>query len=451
MADAPKRDFLDDIIDITGDLQAIGNPLNNLANTLAAEPGQEPTWNPADYKKRPRANVIPCTSCRTKDPKTCQRCVEVCPVDAITLDEGAIEISDTCIKCGLCVEACPNECYSVRELAPRYLYDEIAAAAMSHETAYVTCTRAIGRLPEKNEVIVPCVGVVPSEVWASIMADYPNVSVFLPLGLCETCRTKTGEEAYTDAIGRAEEWCGFGLGLEVDEGDLTHEVRREWQRQEFMDTIVNSGQRLLTGATPALSIAQRVTQQIRGHTAQLNRLSKTIDQAMGGTTSKNQRRILLDRRKLLMAMLQKHPSLAENIDLYEPVCDPDLCTLCGACEKVCPTRAIELTPEGRWRCENAYCTQCGACFSVCPTSALEPDYIDASDLVLPDDEVRMAQVSAADQKADIERLKAEGMKALNQGLDFLERLGGAAAGAGAAGAGATTGGATASQTTTDGE
>ncbi len=431
MADAPKRDFLDDIIDITGDLKAIGNPLTSIANTLAAEPGSEPVWNPADYKKRPRANVIPCTSCRSRDPKTCERCVEICPVDAITIDEGAIELADTCIKCGLCVEACPNECYFVREYAPRYLYDTIAAAAMSHETAYVTCTRAMNRLPEANEVILPCVGVVPSEVWASVMADYPNVSVYLPLGLCETCRTTTGEEAYTDAIGRAEEWCGFGLGLEVEEGELTHEVRRSWQRQEFVDNIVSSGQRLLSRSNPVMSVAQRVSRQIQGHTAQLNRLTRTIDQAMGTTTAKKQRRLILDRRKLLMAMLQKHPSLAENIDLYEPVCDPDRCTLCGDCEKVCPTHAIELTPEGRWLCENAFCTQCGACFHVCPTKALEPDYIDASDLVLPDDEAKTAQVSAQEQKAEIERLKAEGMKALNKGLDFLERVGDAAS-AGAA-------------------
>ena len=47
---AEKRDFLDDIIDISQDFQAIRNPLADIANALAAEPGEVPVWNPADYK-----------------------------------------------------------------------------------------------------------------------------------------------------------------------------------------------------------------------------------------------------------------------------------------------------------------------------------------------------------------------------------------------------------------
>ena len=43
---AEKRDFLDDIIDISQDFQAIRNPLADIANTLAAKPGEVPVWNP---------------------------------------------------------------------------------------------------------------------------------------------------------------------------------------------------------------------------------------------------------------------------------------------------------------------------------------------------------------------------------------------------------------------
>lgn len=419
-----NRDFLDEIIDISSDFKSLQNPLSSLVNSLSLEPGEERVWNPADYKQRPRANVVPCTSCRTRDPKTCERCVQVCPVDAITIDGGAIEMADTCIKCGLCVEACPSECYRVRDLSPTQLYDRIAAAAMSHETAYVTCTRTLNRLPEDNEVVVPCVGVVPTEVWAAVMADYPNVSIYLPLDICEDCRTTTGEETYIDAIGRAETWLGYGLGLEVDEGDLTHEIRRSWQRKEFVDNIVQSGQRLLSRANPVVSAAQRATQQLQVHRRQIGRLTQELDKAVGVTTSKNQRRVLLERRKLLLGLLQKHPEYAENIDLYAPDCDPDLCTLCGECEKVCPTRAIELSPEGRWSVEAAFCVQCGACFHVCPTDALEPEFIDASDLVLPDTQAANDAAAAKARKEEIDRLKQEGLKAFNQGLDFLERLGG---------------------------
>ena len=88
---AEKRDFLDDIIDISQDFQAIRNPLADIANTLAAKPGEVPVWNPADYKERPRAATPSCTSCKSRDTSTCTRCVDVCPKGAVHVDAGAIE------------------------------------------------------------------------------------------------------------------------------------------------------------------------------------------------------------------------------------------------------------------------------------------------------------------------------------------------------------------------
>ena len=39
----------------------------------------------------------------------CGACVEVCPVDAITIKETAIVDEKTCIDCGTCVNGCPVE------------------------------------------------------------------------------------------------------------------------------------------------------------------------------------------------------------------------------------------------------------------------------------------------------------------------------------------------------
>ncbi len=37
----------------------------------------------------------------------CESCVEVCPVDAITMEDGVAVVSDGCIDCGQCVDECP--------------------------------------------------------------------------------------------------------------------------------------------------------------------------------------------------------------------------------------------------------------------------------------------------------------------------------------------------------
>lgn len=419
---AENRDFLDDIIDMSQDFQAIGNPLSEIANAFAAEPGDVPVWNPADFKERPRANAPSCTSCKSKDPTCCTRCVQVCPRGSITVDDGAVEIDDTCIKCGLCVSVCPSEAYRTRQIGTVRLYDRIAGAAASHETAYVTCTRALGRLPRDNEVVLPCVGVVPSEVWLAVMTRFPKVSVYLPLGVCDRCRTVTGEQTYADMIARAEEWAGFGLNLVVDEDDLQCEVRRSWRRKEFVDNIVKSGERLVSRTNPVLTAARRVRTMLDDNKKRLDAIQHTLDHAVGTTDAKRRRRVLLDRRKTLMGALQQHPELAGNVDLYEPTCDSGLCNLCGACEQVCPTRAITIDEEGRWTVEPEFCCQCGACEHVCPTGAIEYEFCDASDLVLPEQEPVDRKERDAQTKAELDRLKEQGRAQMMKGLDMLERI-----------------------------
>lgn len=121
-------------------------------------------------------------------------------------------------------------------LGAQNLYDEIVSAATSHETAYVTCTRALKRMPRENEVVVACVGDITAETWFSVLADYPNVSVYLPLGVCDKCRNTGGEDILGEAIATAEEWAGTGMGLEVDPKSLnvisaaSTSARSTWKR-----------------------------------------------------------------------------------------------------------------------------------------------------------------------------------------------------------------------------
>lgn len=43
----------------------------------------------------------------------CGMCQNVCPVEAIELEDGKAVINDDCIECGACVAECPNEAISL--------------------------------------------------------------------------------------------------------------------------------------------------------------------------------------------------------------------------------------------------------------------------------------------------------------------------------------------------
>jgi|WetSurMetagenome_2_1015567.scaffolds.fasta_scaffold1198258_1 Fe-S-cluster-containing hydrogenase component 2 len=43
----------------------------------------------------------------------CGQCVDVCPIEAIGLDNGMAVVSDECIECWACTDACPMEAISL--------------------------------------------------------------------------------------------------------------------------------------------------------------------------------------------------------------------------------------------------------------------------------------------------------------------------------------------------
>lgn len=419
-----KRDFLDDIIDIQADWQALSNPLGDLADNLTdAATGERKIFNPADYKEKPRVNSTRCVRCALKDTgDICTHCVDVCPTNAIKFGNKTVSIDANCRKCGLCVAACPTEAITTVQHTPRKLYDRIAKAASAYEEAYVTCTRAIRRLPQGNEIVLPCLGVMPRDLWFALLTDYDNISVYLPLGVCDRCRTTTGEAYYSDMIATAEEWSQGSLGLEVDRKELTHELTRAYKRSQFVSGAISSAERLVSRGNPALAGAQAVAKKLQDHSRQLDRLTKTVEQAVGAKTTANKQRTLTGKRKLMLGAIQHDPDLAEFVKLEYPVADRTTCTLCGECTKICTVRAIDLDESGVVRVEPQYCVQCGACLAQCPEKSLHYEPVDVAELIVPDEFTEEVRRKKAEAKAEADKLLAKGKGSLAKVGDVLEKL-----------------------------
>lgn len=426
---AEQRDMIDDLIDIRDNWSSVSHPLGSIGGAL--DPNQE-RFDPSSYKEKPRVNSIFCLQCaanslvseeRAYD--TCHLCQSICPVDAIDIQKATVRVGDTCRKCGLCVMVCPTESFIVQRVMANQLFGKIVRAAGSHEQCYITCTRAMGRLgrmPRDNEIVLPCVGDVPRELWFSVLADYDNVSVYLPLGVCERCRNTTGEEAYTTEIATAEEWSQGSVGLEVDASALNHEQTRAYKRAQLMADVARAGRTAVSTANPTLSGAQAIAERIRDHTDQLYRMQRRLEQEVGDKTSSSRRRILTQKRKAVLGMVQNHPALAGRMRLEVPVCDATRCTMCGDCAKECPTNACDLDAHGHFSVQAAYCVNCGACVAVCPEDALAMRTCDPSELVVRDEDAERRKREAQRQSAALRKAVSTGKRQARRVLDGLENM-----------------------------
>jgi len=415
---AEKRDMLDDLIDIQQDWQKVSNPLGDLAGQLV-DPSKARVFNPADYKGKPRTNSVYCLRVASGKPEVCSRCLDVCPTNSIEIGEKVLKIGDSCRECGLCLSACPTEAFQLPKHMARQLYDKIARIASAYEQCYVTCTRALGRYPKDNEVVLPCVGVMTPELWFSLLIDYDNVSVYLPVGICDRCQTTTGEEAYVESIGKAEEWSGYSVGLEVDETNLTHELTRAYKRGQFVSNMARAGANAMLATSPALLGAKAVAERIKRHTQKVNEMQKTLEEAVGGKTSNNRRHILTQGRKLLLGTIQDSPALANVFKLQVPVCDSSLCSMCGDCATACTIHACDIDAGGHFSVEPAYCLGCGACVKACEDGALYMELADPADLVVPDP----SAAKTAEQRAMVQKAKAAGRAKIGKYLDALQQMG----------------------------
>lgn len=423
MAASDERDFLDELIDLQSDWQAFSHPLGDIASSLMEDPEKKKRWNPADYKEVPTVNSMRCVHMSMHDSSICTRCLDICPTDSIHIGEKTIKIDETCRKCGLCSAVCPADALFVRSRMPKNLYEMVARKASAYKHCYITCTRALGRLPYGNEVVLACVGLIPRDVWFALLADYNNISVYLPTGICEKCRTVTGEEMLADEIAAGEEWADATVGLEVDEADLDHEYTRAYKRSQFVSSALHAGERLMTGVNPALAGAKAIAAKMQDHAKRVNALTSTLENAVGARTSANKQRMLTARRKIMLEALQRTPSLAACITGLEvPVCDSSICTMCGDCATACATHAIEVDKRGNVHVEAPYCTNCGFCVSACPEGALSLVPLDARELVVPDPYAEEIAKKKAEAKAEAKKLVAKGKKQLNKVGDLLESL-----------------------------
>lgn len=286
----------------------------------------------------------------------CDKCVSVCPVETISLDDGRISFTPSdCVGCGGCLAVCPTDAYDLDDFKPiNYIFKFL----QNNEKVF-TC---------KDEEF-PCIASLSSEELLSVTL-ISQEQITLDIGPCSDCPI-----AHTNLsiIKNRGEEVNFLLEAMMQEKRLgVAEINYEKNREE--DTL--SRRKLLSkdGLKSVLTIKQQVENKVDA--SESVRKTHTI-------TSKDIAKIKeknLPQRRSLLLMAMKRASVPEQFHtisvedisfVSQKDLDEESCTNCQMCYRICPTGALSSDGRGSKIDFNPLsCVQCHSCHDVCEPDSL---------------------------------------------------------------------------------
>ncbi|QGP93761.1 4Fe-4S dicluster domain protein [Neomoorella glycerini] len=297
---------------------------------------------------------------RTLSPwATCQRCLEVCPVDGIELQNGRPGLKE-CRRCGLCAVACPTGALEDPEHTHAFILargQEIIAATGQ---VIFSCARGEDERLPQGLFVVPCLGAVAPEIMVALAARGQTGFRYRP----EDCAA-----------------CPWG-----EKGQELFKNSFSWA-QRTLATLELPHDRLVQGANlnPATAPKRPVSQASHAATAAMGRREffrslvrgikvpgvKVATPAPGPGTK--QAVFPGERMSILREALQQvRPETGYPARARLPLASLELagpCYLCNICSRLCPAGALDLA-EGKLRFTPARCNHCGLCLAVCPQHSL---------------------------------------------------------------------------------
>ncbi len=349
----------------------------------------------------------------------CARCAGICPADAITLPEAprtgeaggkaqkpsrsgmlpAID-AEACIGCGICQGACDAFSSTQRTLADIHAEVRRSALAQPGRAVVLTCReQAEGAMPALNVVVLPCLAMMPAELWTQLLCEGTPLSVALDLGRCDSCiaGARGAEDAFTQAIVEAEaassEKVGFSASIpqKADEGFFASlaQAGADGNRRDALFDIVAELKDAASG-----NRRRRTDAHLHDLIEQRERRERDERLALGPSTHFNAyaphgraKKILHPKRRMLLAAAAAKESAGATIALAVSATNPDTCDGCLACAKICPTGArLPSAINGMLQFDPLYCIGCAGCAGACPTGSITLTTILANEASCYDDD-----------------------------------------------------------------
>ncbi len=394
-----SADFLDGIIDITEAVSEVAHPLEGIANALV---GEARGLSNAVNNGRGFASEVNASNLR--NPVYKEDATSLDPFlllktmlqTAFTYERAYLTCVRTAQKAGLLPANRDQPTISAEKTAASTTTKGTAAPASA---ATSTTASTNGTLPPPNLIVVPCLASIPSEVWLAVLAEVPNIDIFLPAFSCDRCPVNeegVAEKSYAKAISSAEAAASRGPGLVGDVREITTRHQRASKREHFVESVSRLPQALLQGKAPQsfeeqaaaraeeimadLYAYMRAIRKERSFATPPHELPEDFNRVEAGSKKLIRPARLTKEQVLLLATLHTHPTVAQNCTYMYPVRNQALCTLCGACQITCPTQAIQFRRDNSFQVSQEACRAsagCDACERSCSVHAIHYEACDA--------------------------------------------------------------------------
>lgn len=338
---------------------------------------------PIELKYRPLREDRPlglfeeaCLPLRAPRYATCRACEIVCPVKAIRIGETALQLDESCVRCGRCAAVCPMGALALPGFS-------VAAAPQEKSNPLsIDCWKVPKKLSPEGSVRVPCLGGLSTgRILELVTMAGAHPLELLDRGWCSKCNA--GSSTNHPAQANLEQ----AVALLETAGLATDQI-----------PILRSAH--LPASLMPIDIPEPVTETGMSRRAFFSALTSktvaTIDKVkpLAAGLEARQRRGFereqvpsRERERLLrgVELICKSAGVTPPPKLFFRVAISDACNNHQLCASICPTGALAVCEQGS-RTELIFdtrlCIGCNECYSICPSKALSvlPNGYD----VLPD-------------------------------------------------------------------
>ncbi|MFV9511302.1 4Fe-4S binding protein [Tepidibacillus sp. LV47] len=296
-----------------------------------------------------------CTHTRHKS-SSCNACIEICPNQSIDL-QPRLTIDWSCNGCGLCTSVCPTEALELREKPNKEFYTEVKKKTEGNEIIFFHCHQAKEINLLENQLILPCLAMIDEITIQLAIANGINQFCFLT-DVCDQCTLSKGKNLFQNRL---------------------HQWKKRYPEIEWITTtratyraLINNGQNGNKELQDSGQINRREFFKVFGNEAKQT-IVKSLFKEKDNSPWKNGE--LTTQQSIRLQVYQKwiKPSLELSYPLQEKEFQFDMnqCTLCGICEKVCPTKAIQVHQEDQQLVfQQEQCIGCNLCKDVCYRNAI---------------------------------------------------------------------------------